>query len=35
MYDNVYDIMVKAGVANKLDELVYQNRQGKMVLEDP
>jgi hypothetical protein len=34
MHDNVYDTMVKAGVTRVLDEWIYQDRQGNIVLED-
>lgn len=34
MYDDVYETMVKAGVASKLDEEVYLNKDGDIVEED-
>jgi hypothetical protein len=34
MYGDVYDAMVKAGMAEESDEWLYQDRQGNIVLED-
>jgi hypothetical protein len=34
MYDDIYDIMVKAGVAKELDDWEHQDREGNIVSED-
>jgi hypothetical protein len=34
MYNAIYTAMVRGGVAKEIDECVYQDREGNIVLED-